>query len=90
MDTQWTRELSTHLHYSNDFYDYEENGGNALNPSYAGLLNRDEQNAGLDLQWHFDPETMAFVGYSLDYVDYLGNEQIGIIPTGIISDGHNT
>ncbi len=79
LDTQWTRELSTKLHYSNDFYDYQQSGGNANNPSLAGLLNQDEQNAGLDLQWHFDPETMAFVGYSFDYLDYIGNEQIGTI-----------
>lgn len=80
LDTQWTRELSTKLHYSNDFYDFQQSGGNALNPSLAGLLNRDEQNAGLDVQWHFDPETMAFVGYSFDYVDYIGNEQVGLNP----------
>jgi hypothetical protein len=72
--------LSTKLHYSNDFYDYQQDGGNAANPSLAGLLNRDEQNAGLDVQWHFDPETMAYVGYSLNYVDYIGNEVIGVIP----------
>jgi hypothetical protein len=80
LDTQWTREMSTQLHYSNDFYDYQAGGGNAFLPSLAGLLNRDEQNAGLDLQWHFDPETMAYVGYSFDYVDYIGNENIGFIP----------
>jgi len=80
LETQWTRELSTKLHYANDFYDYQQNGGGSANPSLAGLLNRDEQNAGLDLQWHFDPETMAFVGYSFDYVDYVGNETIGVLP----------
>jgi len=80
LDTQWTRELSTKLHYANDFYDYQAGGGTTNNPSLAGLLNRDDQNVGLDLQWHFDPETMAFVGYSFDYVDYIGNEAIGIIP----------
>ncbi len=80
LDTQWTRELSTKLHYSNDFYDFQQSGGNALNPSLAGLLNRDEQNVGLDLQWHFDPETMGFVGYSFDYVDYIANEQVGVNP----------
>ena len=88
LDTQWTREFSTQLHYANDFYDYQESGGTAGSPSYAGLLNRDEQNAGLDLQWHFDPETMAFVGYSFDYVDYVGNEIIGTIPSGNISSDY--
>ncbi len=90
LDTQWTRELSTKLHYSNDFYDYEQSGfitpanggGPAGTASLAGLLNQDEQNAGLDLQWHFDPETMAFVGYSFDYLDYIGNEVIEQPPLG--------
>jgi hypothetical protein len=82
LDTQWTRELSTMAHYENDFYDFQNSGGNAADPSLAGLLNRDEQNAGLDLQWHFDPETMAYTGYSFDWVDYVGGEQIGVIPPG--------
>jgi hypothetical protein len=76
LETQWTRQLSTSLHYENDFYYFQQSGGSATDPSLAGLLNRDENNAGLDLQWHFDPETMAFIGYSFDYVDYIGKEQI--------------
>ncbi|MEI8289939.1 MAG: outer membrane beta-barrel protein [Verrucomicrobiota bacterium] len=47
-------------------------------PSYAGLLNRVEQNASLDLQWHFRPETMGFVGYNFSWVNYIGNEPIGV------------
>jgi len=80
LDTQWTRELSTSLHYQNDFYDFQQDGGNAANPSLKGLLNRDENNLGIDPQWHFDPETMVFVGYSFDWVPYIGQEQIGYIP----------
>ena len=80
LDTQWTRELSTHLHYENDFYDYQQSGGSAASPSLAGLLNRDEQYAGLDLQWHFDPETMVYAGYTLGWVDYVGDENIGVLP----------
>ena len=80
LSTQWTRELSTLVHYNNDFYDYEQNGVSAADPSLAGLLNRDENNLGIDGQWHFDPETMAFVGYAIDWVDYLSNETIGNIP----------
>jgi hypothetical protein len=28
------------------------------------------------MQWHFNPETMAFVGYKFDWVDYNANEPI--------------
>ncbi len=79
LDTQWTREFSTDLHYNNSFYDFQDSGGTAATPSLAGLLNRVDQNAGLDLQWRFDPETMVFVGYSFDYVDYESGEPIGVV-----------
>jgi hypothetical protein len=97
LDTQWTRELSTAVHYQNDFYDYQNSGAGVTNaavlppPSYkltgsgaslAGLLNRIDQNAGVDLQWHFNPETMVFVGYEFDWVDYNANEPIQVSPDG--------
>ena len=92
LDTQWTREFSTAAHYSNGFYDFQQSGAafvpgtpGTLNPgvSLAGLLNRDEQNAGLDLQWRFSPETLVFVGYSFKYVDFTGNEPIAVAPGGL-------
>ena len=46
--------------------------------SNAGLINRVEQSAGLDLQWHFQPETMGFIGYNFSWVNYTGNEPIGV------------
>jgi len=77
LNTQWTRQFSTSLHYENDFYDYQATGfNNPSGASYAGLLNRFDQNAGLDLQWHLQMETMAFIGYSLDWIDYNANEEI--------------
>jgi len=97
LDTQWTRELSTAVHYQNDFYDYQNSGAGVTNaavlppPDYklagngaslAGLLNRIDQNAGVDLQWHFNPETMVFVGYDFDWVDYNANEPIQTSPDG--------
>jgi hypothetical protein len=102
LDTQWTRELSSVVHYENDFYDYQNNGANlavtdgTVGPpptpttyaltgngaSLAGLLNRIEQNAGLDMQWHFNPETMVFVGYDFDWVDYNANEPIQVSRDG--------
>ena len=111
LNTDWTRQFSTSLHYENDFYDYENSGGmaspvgsatvplalfpvgtpggigfqqvtdsngNPISPTYAGLLNRVEQSASLDLQWHFQPETMGFVGYAFSIVNYTGNEPIGV------------
>ena len=88
LNTQWTREFSTLLHYENDFYDFQNSGASVVGgaivngPSLAGLLNRDEQDGGLDLQWHFNPETMAFVGYTLSWVDYTGQEPIAITTRG--------
>ena len=86
LDTQWTRELSTDAHYSNSFYDFQNSG----NYSLAALLNRDEQNAGLDVQWRFNPETMVFVGYSFDYVDYTADSQINASDPLIYSDYRNS
>ena len=44
--------------------------------SLAGLLNRIENSANLDLQWHLATETMFFVGGSVSQVNYLGNEDV--------------
>jgi hypothetical protein len=44
--------------------------------SLAGLLNRIDQNAGIDMKWNFNPETQVFVGYKFDWVDYNANEPI--------------
>ena len=49
----------------------------SANPTLAGTLNRIEQNISLDLQWHFRPETIGFVGYNFSWVNYIGNEPIG-------------
>ena len=52
-------------------------GWQTVSPSLAGSLNRVEQNFALDLQWHFQPETMGFVGYNLGLVNYTQGEEIG-------------
>ena len=80
LNTEWTRLLSTALHYGNNFYDYQNSGGNAIVPSYAGILNRVEQNVSLDFQWTIQPETMAFIGYNFSLVNYTGGEQIAVNP----------
>ena len=76
LDTQWTRQFSTEVHYGNDYYNYKQNGGTASSPSLSGLLDRDENNVGIDLQWAFQPTTVGFIGYSADWIAYTGDEPI--------------
>ena len=86
LHTDWTRLFSTELGYQNSLFDYENNGGNFLDPSLAGLLNRIEQSAWLDLQWMVRPETMLLVGGRFALVNYTGDEQIAFSPPlGIIT-----
>ncbi len=94
LTTDWTRLFSTVLTYDNDFYDYQQNGGNAAAPSQAGLLNRIDESVALDLQWSIAPETIALVGYKFEWVDFTGNEQIAentsVIPNVFYSSNiHN-
>src|ERR1019366_1335409 len=77
LTTDWTDLFSTVLSYKNSLYDYQNKGGNAVNPSLAGLLNRDENLVSLDFQWHATPTTTGFVGYQYGQVVYSGNEPIG-------------
>ncbi len=77
LTTDWTRLLSTVFSYQNTLYNYQNSGGNAANPSLAGLLNRDEHLASLDLQWHVSLTTTAFIGYQYGQILYDGNEPIG-------------
>jgi Putative beta-barrel porin 2 len=81
LHTDWTRLLSTDLGYRNSFYDYENSGGNASDPSLAGLLNRDENLVSLNFNWQVQPETKAFIGYQFGQVSYTGNEQISAWPS---------
>jgi len=80
LTTDWTRLFSTVLTYDNDFYDYQQDDGNAASPSQAGLLNRIDQSVALDLQWSVAPETIALVGYQFEWVDFTGNEQVAQSP----------
>jgi hypothetical protein len=89
LNTEWTRQFSTRLHYGNNFYDYNNSGTSVIGPlgfqslsgsgaSYAGLLNRIEQNVSLDFQWTIEPETMAFIGYNFSLVNFTGDEPIAV------------
>ena len=53
-------------------------GGNGSGASLAGLLNRVEQNIGLDFNWTLSPETVLSFGYSYSLVNYIGNEPIAV------------
>ncbi len=95
LKTDWTRQFSTSLTYDNSFYDYDNSGATVRNPSgtpvllmpngsagpsFAGTLDRDEENISLDLQWHLQPETTAYVGYQFAWVNYTGNEPVAVTP----------
>jgi hypothetical protein len=81
LTTDWTRQFSTVLTYNNGYYDFQQSGGNAANPSQNGLLTRLDQSIGLDFQWEVSPETVALVGYTFDFLNYWGNEVIAPNPT---------
>jgi hypothetical protein len=50
-------------------------GGDA---SLAGLLNRVEQNIGLDFNWTLSTETVVGIGYGYSWANYTGNEPVAI------------
>lgn len=95
----WTRQFSTSIHYENGLIIYSDavvpntsKPSTGDNPSAAAILNRFEQNAGLDLQWHFDEETMAFVGYNFAWTRYTGSAPILPVassPVPYYSDARN-
>jgi len=93
LNTDWTRLFSTSLTYDNGFYDYDNSGGTVNSsgqillpngspgPSLAGILDRVEENVGLDLKWHLQPETTILIGYQFAWVNYTGNEPIAVVNT---------
>src|ERR1035437_8221965 len=90
LNTEWTRLFSTALRYGNNLYDYQNSGATVFDvlpggrgASYAGILNRVEQNMSLDFQWTIQPETMAFIGYNFNLVNYPGDEPIAVSPSGV-------
>lgn len=95
--TDWTRKFSTATYYKNDLFIYSDSTSSAnkppnqgTDPSDATLLNRIEQTVGNDFQWHFQPETMGFIGYAYSWARYTGNQKI--LPSGppyIYSDARN-
>jgi hypothetical protein len=91
LDTDWTRLFSTSIGYHNNFYDYQQKGDGIpadeeANPSLAGMLNRVEQTANIDFQWHVQPTTVAFLGYQYGQNLYIGNEPIAAPVAGIVRE----
>jgi len=78
LDTQWTPLVGTELSYQNNYYDYQNSGGNASNPSLAGLLNRLQHDVSLNVNWVVQPTLIAFVGYQYEQINYIGDEQVGL------------
>ncbi len=83
LNTIWTRLFSTALNYRNTIIDYQNHGATDADvlpggrgASLAGELNRIDQSVSLDLQWLVAPETTAFVGGSLEWVNYTADEPI--------------
>jgi len=87
LDTQWTRLVSTELSYENNFYDFQNSGGTAANPSLAGLLNRLQHDVSLNVNWLLQPTLTAFVGYQYEQVSFTGDEPIAL---GYNSDNRNS
>ena len=91
---EWTRQFGTAVYYGNNLIVYTagpNSPSDGTDPSQADILNRIEQNAGLDLQWQFDKETMGFIGYKFAWTRYTADAPI--LPTatypGYNSDSRN-
>lgn len=91
LHTDWTRLFSTELGYQNIIYAYQNSGAtingvsvgspstfypDSVDASLAGLLDRIEQSAWLNLQWQLRPETMFQVGGRFALVNYTGDEPV--------------
>ena len=79
--------LGFNFGYNNAYYNYADDGGNAFNPSTAGLLNRIENRFNIDSQWKLAPQTVGIIGYMYGQYLYTGDEAIGI---GLTSSARDT
>ncbi len=106
VNTVWTRLFSTAFNYQNTVVRYENSGatqglvlyntthglviGPSVNASLAGLLDRVDQSASLDLKWQVMKETVALVGYQIELVNFIGNEPIAYNPEPIQGTYYNS
>jgi len=78
LNAQLTRLFGLEVGYSNSYFDYEDEGGDATSPSLSGLLDRIEHTAHIDARWVLQPQTVGVFGYQFRQANYTGNEEIGV------------
>ena len=85
-DGQLTRLLGFEAGYANSYYNYSAHGADfstdPILPSSSGLLDRLENVFHLDSRWTVQPETIGIVGAQYRDVNYTGDEEISVDPTG--------
>jgi hypothetical protein len=74
---QITPLIGLELGYGNEYFDYDDAGGQAGAPSFSGLLDRIENKVHLDSRWNVLPDTVAVAGYQFRDASYTGDEEIG-------------
>jgi hypothetical protein len=90
LTTVLTRQLSLVLGYRNTFTDYENEGGNALQPSLSALLDRMEQIGLINLRWQALKESTIVFGYNYQDTGYNSDEAIAIVNAApVTSDYRN-
>jgi hypothetical protein len=84
-NAQLSRLFGLELGYQNSFFHYADEGaffdqdtGDFVSASRAGLLDRIEHYVHIDGRWTVQPETTAVLGYRFGLTEYTGNEQIGV------------
>jgi hypothetical protein len=87
-DAQLTPLFGLELGYANNFFDYDDEGGNALTPSLSGRLDRLEHIIHLDSRWTILPQTIGVFGYQYRQVNYTADEVIGFVSTGPLKSEH--
>lgn len=85
-----TRQLSVVLGYQNTWINYENDGGNFLQPSLSGLLDRMEQLGLINLRWQARKDSVVVLGYNYGDVAYDSNETIAIAgsPLGPVTSSY--
>lgn len=86
LDGQLTRLLGFEAGYANAYYNYAAHGTDfstdPITASSSGLLDRLENIFHLDSRWTVQPETIGIVGAQFRDVNYTGDEDISVDPTG--------
>lgn len=79
-DARLSRLFSVLVGYSNNIFDYEEDGDG----SYSAYLDRMEHMITANLRWHVKPETIAILGYQYGIVDQTSNDRV--VVNGVLYD----